>query len=311
MPNHMGYNPNPAGVEHWINDEANRHPVFGLAAPGLVAEKKTVLLYEPHHQLYPTWKRGAQQIGSCVGWGWSWGVDIMACVDVLLKGEEETYDNQRVLEASVYGFSRVEVPGVRRAGRGDGSYGAAAARAVVKFGTLHYGVDYGGEEFTDNSGSRERQWGDTGVPDQLEPYAQKHRVNTTSLVTSFDEAAAAISNGYPVPVCSGQGFTQTRDDQGFCRARGRWSHCMLFLGVRHGKRPGLLCGNSWGDSNTGPHYPKTMPDQYKRCSFWVDADDTDKMLRQNDSFAISGYDGFPPRKLDWSAKIKKWSNRTI
>ena len=63
---------------------------------------------------------------------------------------------------------------------------------------------------------------------------------------SFAEAAAAIRNGYPVAVCSGQGFTMTRDRDGFCLPRGSWGHCMCFIGVAVGRRPGLCCLQSWG-----------------------------------------------------------------
>lgn len=74
---------------------------------------------------------------------------------------------------------------------------------------------------------------------------------------------------------------------------------MCFAGVRW-DRPGLLCINSWGASNTGARWPENMPDVVAECSFWVDAKIVDRMLAGRDSFAISGYDGFPPRALpDW------------
>jgi hypothetical protein len=229
------------------------------------------------------------------------GVDILAAVEVVLKREPESFGG-RTLEASVYAFSRVEARGKSRAGRSDGSYGGAAAKAVRDWGTLHYGIDYGGERFADYSATREKSWGDTGVPDDLEPFAKERRVAEVTLVESFEDAAKAIQNGYPVPVCSMQGFTMQRDADGFCSPRGSWAHCMLFCGVRFGKRPGLLCANSWGNSNSGPHYPQNMPKPFAACSFWVDASVATKMLRGRDSYAISGYSGFPPRRIDkWFA----------
>lgn len=221
---------------------------------------------------------------------------MLAAVEVVLKREAESFGG-RTLEASVYAFSRVEARGRSRAGRSDGSYGGAAAKAVRDWGTLHYGVDYGGETFESYSASREKSWGDTGVPDNLEPFAKERRVKEVTLVENFDQAAKAIQNGYPVPVCSMQGFTMKRDSDGFCRASGSWAHCMLFCGVRF-DRPGLLCMNSWGNSNSGPRYPEDMPDRIAACTFWVDKSTADKMLRGRDSYAISGYDGFPPRRID-------------
>ena len=36
-------------------------------------------------------------------------------------------------------------------------------------------------------------------------------------------------------------------------------------------------------------------------AFWVDADVADRMLRQGDSWALSAFEGFPARKLQWMA----------
>jgi hypothetical protein len=73
---------------------------------------------------------------------------------------------------------------------------------------------------------------------------------------------------------------------------------MCFIGVRFGKRPGLLCANSWGDSNTvGKHYPHDMPPAVRNCSFWVDADVCDRMLSGRDSYVYAGYSGFKPSTM--------------
>jgi len=290
----FGYTPDPDANEQFV--ASLPHQTLATAGPDLVSDDRTVTLYQPLLQCMREWKRGAQGIGSCVGWGWSAGVDVLAAVEVVLKREAESFGG-RTLEASVYAFSRVEARGRSRAGRSDGSYGGAAAKAVRDLGTLHYGIDYNGERFDSYSASREKSWGDTGVPDNLEPFAKERRVKEVTLVESFDQAAKAIQNGYPVPVCSMQGFTMKRDSDGFCRASGSWAHCMLFCGVRF-DRPGLLCMNSWGNSNSGPRYPKIMPDSIAACTFWVDADVANRMLRGRDSYAISGYEGFPPRRLD-------------
>jgi hypothetical protein len=290
-----GYQPDLGQTEAFI--ESLPHPTLKTAGPDLVLDDKAeAFLYEPLMLCMPEWRRGAQGIGSCVGWGWALGVDILASVEIVLKREPETFGG-RTLEASVYALSRVEARGRTRAGLSDGSYGAAAAKAVRDWGTLHYGVRYGQTTFTSYSAQREKSWGDTGVPDELEPFAKERTVAEVTLVDSFEAAATAIQNGYPVPVCSMQGFTMNRDPQGFCKPMGRWAHCMLLAGVRW-DRPGLLCINSWGASNSGPHYPSSMPKAVQECSFWIDAKVVDSMLAGRDSFTMSGFDGFPPRKID-------------
>ena len=233
-------------------------------------------------------------------------------VDIVLRGQAEQWKGEAATE-SIYGGARVEASGVRRGGWGDGSYGGAAAKWVRKWGVL-LRADYSKKTGNDEhdlrrySSKKAKDWGNYGCGGQrddtgdgpLDKIAREHPVKTTSLVVNFEEAAAAISNGYPVPVCSGQGFSSSRDNDGFCRARGSWSHCMLFWGVRFGRRPGLLCANSWGHSVDGTRWPKKMPDSVAACSWWVDADVATRMLRGQDSFAMSGFEGFKRRQVDWA-----------
>ena len=289
----FGYSPDRDGTDHFLASLAK--PTLAQAGPDLALdETRDVFLGSYLLQCDPGWKRGAQKIGSCVGWGWAMSCDILAACDIHVRNEAEVYGG-RVLEASVYAFSRVEVRGQRNLG-GDGSYGGAAAKAVTKFGTLHYGLDYGGEKFTDNSGLREKEWGRDGVPDRLEKYAANHKVSTVALVTTFEDAAKAIQNGYPVAVCSMQGFSMTQRE-GYLSPMGQWAHCMMFAGVKWKPYPALLCVNSWNDCYTGSVDP-TLPVQFQRSAGWVKAETCTKMLRQEDSFALSGYAGFPARTLD-------------
>lgn len=296
----FGYQPDRDATDAFLATLAK--PLLSQAGPDLALdESRDVFLGEYLLKCDPGWKRGAQKIGSCVGWGWALSCDILACCDVLMRNEPEVYGG-RVLEASVYAFSRVEVRGQKNLG-GDGSYGGAAAKAVTKYGTLHYGVEYAGERFTDNSGLREKEWGRDGVPDRLEPFAAKHKVSSVALVTNFEDAAKAIQNGYPVAVCSMRGFSMTLRDGGYLTPMGSWAHCMMFAGVRWNPRPALLCVNSWGDCYSGDA-DKTLPPQFQRSAGWVEASVCTSMLKGEDSFALSGYSGFAPRTLpDWTGGV--------
>jgi len=292
----MGYRPNPKATQDFL--ASLPRPLLADAGPDLQLDtSRDVFLGEYLLKVAPDWKRGSQKIGSCTGWGWGLSCDILAACDVLLRNEAEVYGG-RVLEASVYAFSRVEVRGQRNLG-GDGSYGSACAKAVTKFGTLHYGIDYAGERFTDNSGTREKEWGRDGVPDRLEKYAAEHKVSSVALVKTFDEAAKALQNGYPVAVCSMQGFSMKLRD-GYLTPMGTWAHCQMFAGVRWKPRPALLCVNSWGDCYEGSADP-ALPLQFQKSAGWVEADTCTDMLSGEDSFALSGYSGFAPRELpNWT-----------
>ena len=81
----------------------------------------------------------------------------------------------------------------------------------------------------------------------------------------------------PVTVCSDQGFTMTRDKDGFCRASGVWNHCMLINAVRF-DRPGALICQSWGpDTPSGP----TSLEQ-PSFSFWCDKKTVEHSLLPGD-----------------------------
>lgn len=304
-PHGFGYVPDPAGAEAFA--ASLPHPTLAQAGPGLVADGTTeVMLYPALLYCSPQWRRGSQgNVGSCVGWGAALGVDLTAACDVVHRREPEVWRG-RTIEASLYGFSRVEARGQRQNNGGDGSTGFHAAKSIREMGCLHYGVDYGGVVIEEEGKQqRDRSWGRNGVPDELEPYAAKRRCSEVTLAVNFEQAAAAIQNGYPVVVCSGQGFSMSRDADGFCRPGGTWWHCMVFAGVRWGRRPGLLCLNSWGDSNTvGKHYPETMPVAVRNCSFWVDADVATRMLSGKDSYVYAGYSGFRVTQIpDWTGDI--------
>lgn len=308
----FGWTPNPQGVEAFLNDPKTKHPLFGLAATELMesAESETVLLYEPLLSLKPSWTRGRQGIGDCVSWGYELGCTTLAAVDIVVRREPEAWKGEFATEP-IYGGSRVEARGVKRGGWSDGSYGGAAAKWVRDWGCLlrkDYTADTGDatHDLRVYDPDRAKNWGNWGCggrgdKEMLDDIAKEHPVKTVSMVTTFDEAAVAIANGYPVPVCSGQGFTSKRDKDGFCKAKGKWAHCMLFWGVRHGERPGLLLGNSWGYSCSGPVWPENQPDAVAACSWWVDATVVDRMLRGQDSYALSGYDGFKRREMKWDA----------
>lgn len=292
-----GYTPNRAATQAFLRSMPK--PTLAEAGPDLALdEHRDVFLGQYLLACDPGWKRGAQKIGSCCGWGFGLAVDMLAACDVLLRGEHEVYGG-RVIEASVYGFSRVEVRGQRNTG-GDGSYGAACAKAVTRFGTLHYGQNYNGTIITDvGSGTREKAWGRDGVPDELEPFAADHKVADVALVTDFESAAKAIQSGYSVAVCSMRGFSMTLRD-GYLTPMGTWAHCMMFAGVKWKPRPALLCVNSWGDCYDGS-VDASLPVQFQRSAGWVEADTCTEMLAGEDSFALSGYSGFAPRHMpNWT-----------
>ncbi len=266
--------------------------------------------------------KGPQKIGDCVSWGWSNAINYLQVIDVfnqlkaanlldlpdkaMFGGTEAEFEElelkratifkeyQEIATEATYAFSRVEVGG-QRGSMSDGSVGAWAAKAATKFGYLSRNYLKSKGISPDYDPKRAKQWGAYGVPDELEPEAAVRICKNTSMVTSYKDAKALINNGYPIPVCSNQGFTMSRDGQGFCKPQGVWYHCMLLFGTRN-DRPGCCCSQSWGPNTPDGPTDRGQPDN----TFWVDAQVIDKMLSQRDSFAPSQFVGFPAQDLvDW------------
>lgn len=259
-------------------------------------EGKIVLLHRILEQVRGSYPILRQEIGDCVSFGWAKGIMVSLACDIVIRVENEEWPGNDICTEWIYGTSRVLV-GRGRLGNGDGSIGSWAARAVRDHGTLLRKV-YRQFDLTRYSGQRAKDWGYRGLPaTELEPIADEHPISrTAALVTSYEEARDAIANGYAVPVCSNQGFTDRRDSQGFARQSGSWAHCMCFVSVDDTPgRPGLLCDNSWGGNWISGPKRHDQPDG----SFWVDAQVADRMLRQDDSYAVPGYEGFVPRDPVW------------
>jgi hypothetical protein len=285
----------------WIPQPAESERIMGMQPIPTMAEAswlkdagrgKVVLLHKAFTSAGIPFPVRRQTIGDCVSQGWACAVDCLVAVQIT-KGERIRWTAECATEP-IYAGSRVEIS-KGRLGRRDGSFGSAAAEFVKTFGAVPRGR-YGDIDLTTYDGQRARAWGmpKAGVPDALEPKLREHPVQAFTLVQTYEQARDAIASGYPVPVASNQGFAMRRDEKGFARPKGNWGHQMCFIGVDDADaRPGLLCMNSWGpDWIDGP----TRHDQ-PPGSFWVDADVAERMLRQDDSHAASGYVGMPANNL--------------
>ena len=281
------------GGDPWQND--TQLPDEAIDWRELRSERP-ILLYEPLIHFMADWKRDAQGIGDCVSHGWELGCTIASAVAAINSRGEYAFGGEYATEP-IYGGSRVEARGQKRGGWSDGSYGAAAAKWVTKWGALRRAnyshVGGGGDEYDLRSydSKKAKNWGNYGCggkndADKLDEHAREFPVGHAALVTNFDDAALSIANGYPIPVCSGYGFGK-RGRDGIAPRKGIWRHCMSFIGVRF-DTPALLMANSWGNSwgTKDPHFPEDMPAAVQKCTAWVSKRDVDGMLRGQDSFAV-------------------------
>jgi hypothetical protein len=269
-------------------------PYFALTPAAQLTEEipEEVFLWKAYEKAtgrkWPSRNQGA--VGSCVSFGTAAAIEATMAVEVMLGEPEEVRD---LVQEVIYGGSRVEVGGGRI--NGDGSVGAWAADFVRRWGVIDRGV-HGRYDLSHYSERTCKAWGDSGVPDDLEPVVKKYPVKFTTQVTNWKSAKLALANGYGIAICSDQGFSMTRDADGFARPSGSWAHCMALIGYRMGNREGGFICNSWGPSaHSGPLGLGDPPP----CGFWADAKVIDGMLGQDDSWAFSGVGGFPARKINW------------
>jgi hypothetical protein len=283
----------PAHLCGWIDDGGHRAiaatmPRLAEAGPWLRAANSStpVLLYRCWTEVfaaYPDYP--AQQIGDCTSFGHGHANDLLQAIEVFLGDLPANSVHQTDTEF-LYGEARKEA---NMLGRQDGCYGAAVVQAMTKVGMVSraaLGVN------GTYSGSRAKEWGLTGPPAGLEQLAAGYKLGNGAQVEDWDGLVAAVSNGYPVTVCTARGFTLARDKDGFCKSQGKWGHCMFIAGVRF-DRPGACIIQSWGpDSPTGP----TALGQ-PSYSFWADQSAIEAILGEGDSWALSGSPGFAPRSL--------------
>jgi hypothetical protein len=243
-----------------------------------------VLLYKAWKDVlgdYPHYP--AQQIGDCTSFGSGHTMDLLQCVEIALGKQPLGY--KETCTEAIYGLGR-EIAGML--GSGDGCYGAAVAKALTDLGAVPR------EVVGPYSGQRAKEWGARGVPADIKERAAQFKLGAAALITTCDEADAALANGYPYIVCSDQGFTMHRDQDGVCHPQGSWPHCMSVSGrrTRNGRRQYLI-DQSWGDNV--PDGPQT--DDQPSFSFWIDEAPMSHMLSARDSLAFSRFGGFERRPL--------------
>jgi hypothetical protein len=233
-------------------------------------------------------------VHNCVAFGCCSAIEYTMCAEIA-QGDAEEF--KPLVQEIVYGGSRVEI-GNGRLGRGDGSIGAWGADFVRKYGIINRGTFLNGKYNLEKySESLCRQWGASGVPNDLEPLVKEHPVKYTTQISDWKSAKKSLVQGYGISVASNQGFTTSRNSKGVCKPSGSWAHQMAIIGYAtiDGEEHGFIL-NSWGTymgtSNIGPGEPSP-------AGFYAHWSVIDKMLKQDDSFCYSAVQGFPLRKLRW------------
>lgn len=209
-----------------------------------------------------------------------------------------------ILPYEPYGYAQSRVcAGI--SGYSDGSTGTGAADAARKYGVLSSEISglpafKNGDDTITFSGDVDKSWGNRGAPSQYIPEGQKHLVKTTALIRSVEEAKQALLNNYPLTIASSWGGQMTPPLKGNPQVRlnsrvTSWAHQMSV--TNYWLHPSLgdifYIQNSWSASAHG-----IGPNNEPLGGFWVLASDLAIIIREEETFAYSQFDGFPANRID-------------
>lgn len=231
-----------------------------------------------------------QETGDCVSHGAKNAGEYFLCT-AIAKGLLPDAEFHPLFPPYIYGTSRVQV-GKKKLGKSPGSVGAWAAQAVAEYGVLR--AD--NPDTPEYSGKLADKWGWEGPPKEFIEASKMFTFDTVAQVHSADEVRDAICNGYPVTIASDFGTKKivVKDNRRVAIRNSRWFHQMAILGYDGStdEGPWYFVKNSWFDTS----HPAPMQGE-PPCGFWISESDVEYIVRQGDSFAYSGFNGFPANDL--------------
>lgn len=297
--------------EQQKQSDSHKHatPAFGEVNRGLGDLPKEALLYNVEIKATGRLcKRIWQKTGSCVGAAAARAYTQTICGDIVhRKTTEEVKD---IFPYATWGIGR-RMGGMNR--RGDGSFGAAQARACNEWGLIA-ADDQRVPQPTERDGwlmwtaqqekeySYPPQW--PVKEEELRPSANERQVSTVTRVTKFDELLQAFAQGYGV-TCASMFGTSPRVKDGFLVGdwNGSWAHQMSWAGYYTHPNLGVLIAvdNQWGPS-AHPECPY-LSRLGVRGSFWITQATCTKILsnRSAEVFVHSDTEDWPTRTIDWDS----------
>lgn len=304
---------------------------FGLAGTG---QGKLSLAYLPSWNHWPkAWPSPAQETGDCVSRGGKNSAFVLIGAEVEAGQPDE-------ITGVVEGFPSVSAEGERNGvvcceniygARGHGGQGANCStlqRYMTSQGGILLRQNYPelGIDFTSLNTRLGMNWGGRGgPPSAVNAEGAKHQIRTCTNASTHEVCRDFIANYYPIWACSGLGWSSKRDENGYSRQSGSWSHSWIIMGYddrdetkqRYGF-PLALYNHDWGRWNSGGRdvlnssqfVPAHLKDEWVRNglvsastgnilipegAMWIDA----RLLNRCDTKAMASTNGWPGRTISW------------
>jgi hypothetical protein len=249
-------------------------------------------------------------VGSCVGWGEARKILLSLAAGVYMREEEialpldEDGKPCGVSPSWCYAASR-QVVG--KLGRSDGSNGSWAARATAEMGFL-FEKKYPEFDARGYSEADCRNWAAKGVPKDSLQYGAESRYTGRMRVETVEQAVALTQAGFSYNLCNDHKPNDTRDEHGFCKRSGSWSHsetggiCYVVYKISPTKtKRGIGILNSHGNNRYKGPKGELTPD-LPSGAYIFDLETIQDMLDRGDTWVSFDRDGLAPPIRDWEAR---------
>lgn len=270
-------------------------PVISQAAPMMMEQPdRDTFLYRAFVQICTKvyyrsgawkWNPQYQKQGTCGGQSGKIAWDIGTAYRCLAENAEFP---GRCSVAGMYGGSRVEIG--RQPGKWQGTCGSWLAELCGRLGVVllkdlniedNYYVPNGQDQDETLALAWARSAG--GIPANYEQNAS-YASGIVTQPRNAREVGKLIQTGTPCIVGCDLIPTGKRDRNGFSQLQKVSGHLTAYVAVRYNPF-GLLYLNSWGlDWASGGIFPEDQPP----CSVWLDEDQANAQIQQNDTFGIGG-----------------------
>lgn len=288
-----GMNPSGESVAH-------QH---GFADAG---KGKLTILFPAVTQLYgyEALTNPAQETGDCVSMGMRDSSLHMVCIDALSQTPDATTgkleEAPKVSEKARHnGVFANEPFYLARGHSGQGMSCDQALHWAMKEGGVVIRQKYPEADLESYNVSFEKP-GSRGVPDWLDKIGREHAIRDSTEIEGHEASRDFLDRGNPLFICSGLGFSSRRDENGFSKRSGSWSHSWHVVGYddrpwayeTYG-HPLALFGHRWGQWNEGPRRIHGTDIDIPHGYCWFDA----RLLKQCEIYAINSVTGWARKPL--------------
>lgn len=292
-------------TQQWPDGEQAAYD-FGLVGSG---EGKLSIPFLAAYKHWPKcWPCPGQTTGDCVSHGGKNSALVLIGVECEL-GQPDPVTG--VIEGWPEVTAEAEEQGVVASEpsygyRGHSGQGADCARLQKYFttvGGVHLRQNYPdlNLDLTKYNASIGIRWGSGGPPENVNAEGKKHQIRACTDCETHEVARDFLANGYPIWCCSGLGWSSTKDENGYSRQSGSWSHSWIAMGYddrdatksKYGF-PLFLYNHDWARWNSGGRRIMGTEIDIPEGAFWADA----RLLNRCECRAMSNLNGFPGRVIN-------------